>query len=87
MMESMTRATATVDFTTEAFLSSCIYMLLIQISQRIYITENPMNKVLIRMQSEKLNSLTNSDYAQMCNLSKYHFIRTFKKIAGMTPHQ
>lgn len=87
MIESMGQATAIADFTTDIFLSSCIYMLLAKISKNVYFPENPINKILVRMQNEKLNSLTNSDYARMCNLSKYHFLRTFKKHKGMTPHQ
>lgn len=30
---------------------------------------------------------TNSEYAQMCDMSEYHFIRKFKQITGPTPHQ
>ena len=87
LIDTMARATATEDFTTESYLASCVYMLLVQISKRLHVPENPMNKVLQYMQNEKLNSLTNADYAQMCNLSKYHFVRAFKKHTGMTPHQ
>ena len=86
-IESMSKAVASEDFTTEAFLSSCIYMLLTQISKRINVPKTPINKVLVRMQNENLNTLTNSDYAKICGLSEYHFLRTFKKTTGLTPHR
>lgn len=31
------------------------------------------------------SALTLSDYADMCNMSKYHFLRIFKKAVGVTP--
>lgn len=39
------------------------------------------------MQNENINTLSNSEYADMCRLSEYHFIRTFKKFTGVTPHR
>ncbi len=86
-IDSMSRASATADFTTEAFVSSCIYMLLVKISKRVYVKESSIHAILARMQNEKLSTLTNSDYAKMCNLSEYHFLRKFKKITGTTPHR
>lgn len=85
--ESMAKAVATEDFTTDSYLSSCMYMLLAKIAKRVHIPDNPLRKVLICMQNENINTLSNADYARMCGLSEYHFIRTFKKRTGMTPHQ
>ncbi len=86
-IEDMGKATASEDFTTESFLSASTYMLLTQISKKIYSKKNPMDKVLFHMQNENINSMSNSDYAKMCNLSEYHFLRTFKKVTGTTPHK
>lgn len=86
-LESMTMAVGSEDFTTDSYLSSCMYMLLAKISKRIHTPDNPLRKVLICMQSNNINTLSNTDYAHMCGLSEYHFIRIFKKRTGMTPHQ
>ena len=84
---SMSKVAAIEDFTTDSYLSSCIYMLLSQLSKRIYVPKNPLHKVLTYMQNNNINSLSNNDCAQMCGLSEYHFIRTFKSITGTTPHR
>jgi len=31
------------------------------------------------------SNLSLADYADMCNMSKYHFLRVFKKAVGVTP--
>ena len=87
MLASMTKVATVEDFTTDSYLSSCIYMLLSQFSKRVFIPKNPLRKVLTYMQNHNINTITNSDCAKMCGLSEYHFIRTFKKTTGLTPHQ
>ncbi len=86
-MEDMAKAVASKDFTTEDYLSSSIYMLLSLISKRVHSPENPMDKVILYMQSKNMNEINNSDLAKMCNLSEYHFLRSFKSLKGMTPHR
>lgn len=86
-ISAMSKSCVAEDFTTEAFLASCIYTLLAKISRKIYIKDTPIRKALVKMQSESLKSFNNANYAQMCGLSEYHFIRVFKKIMGLTPHQ
>lgn len=86
-ISAMSKSCVAEDFTTEAFLSSCIYTLLAKTSRKIYIQDTPIRKVLVRMQSENIKSFNNLAYAQMCGLSEYHFIRVFKKFTGLTPHQ
>ncbi len=84
---SMSNVAAVEDFTTDSYLSSCIYMLLSRLSKKLYIPKNPLHKVLTYMQNNNINTISNNDCAQMCGLSEYHFIRTFKKVMGITPHR
>ena len=39
------------------------------------------------MQTDFQNRLTNKDYAKICGVSEYHFIRKFKAETGLTPLQ
>ena len=87
IIDSMSKATVVEDFITDTYLSSAVYMLLSQASKRIYVPDTPLRKVLTHMQNETVNTLSNVDYAQMCRLSEYHFIRAFKKCTGLTPHK
>lgn len=42
--------------------------------------------VVVQHMKEFYNSnLTLSDYAEMCNLSKFHFTRVFKQAVGVSP--
>lgn len=86
MME-MSKACAVEDFTTETFLVSALLSILSAIAKKMYIVDTPIRKVIEKMQTEKLNISNNSDYARIYGVSEYHFIRTFKKITGLTPHQ
>lgn len=87
IFSSMSKAAAVEDFTTDTYLSSAVYMLLSQIAKKLYVPDNSLRKVLTCMQNENINTLSNADYARMCRLSEYHFIRTFKKVTGLTPHR
>lgn len=86
-ISAMSKSCVEEDFTTESFLSSCIYTLLTKTSRKIYIKDTPIRKILVKMQSENIKTYNNSTYAKMCGLSEYHFIRVFKKFTGQTPHQ
>ena len=86
-ISAMSKSCVGEDFTTESYLSSCIYTLLAKTSRKIYIQDTPIRKILVKMQSESIKTFNNSTYAKMCGLSDYHFIRVFKKITGRTPHQ
>ena len=41
--------------------------------------------VIQNMNKEYHISYTLEDYARMCNMSKYHFLRVFKSITGASP--
>ena len=41
--------------------------------------------VIQSMNKEYYKSYTLSDYAKMCNMSKFHFLRVFKEITGTSP--
>ena len=41
--------------------------------------------VIQKMNKEYYNNYSLDEYAKMCNLSKYHFLRIFKEIVGLTP--
>ena len=61
--------------------------LLSTVSRSIYITDSPIHRIIEQIQRDKFDSMSNNDYAKMCGLSEYHFIRKFKKITGLTPHR
>ncbi len=46
-----------------------------------------MDKIIALMRTQSVNAYSNKDYAEMCGLSEYHFIRRFKIITGTTPLQ
>lgn len=41
--------------------------------------------VIQNMNKEYQSSYTLDDYAKMCNMSKYHFLRVFKSLTGVSP--
>ena len=41
--------------------------------------------VIQSMNKEYYKSYTLSDYAKMCNMSKFHFLRIFKDVTGTSP--
>jgi AraC-like DNA-binding protein len=43
--------------------------------------------VLHYLQSNAVQSLRLEDLARMAGLSRYHFLRAFKSVTGVTPHQ
>ena len=53
-IDSMSKVAAVEDFTTDSFLASAVYMLLSQLSKRIYIPKNPLRKVLSNMQNNNI---------------------------------
>ena len=86
-MDKMAQANAVKDFTTETFLTAALLNLLSTVSKRIYIKDSPIHKVIEQMQKDNFGKMTVSEYAKMCGLTEYYFIRKFKQITGLTPHQ
>ncbi len=84
-MDKMAHSSAADDFTTDAFLSGTLMALLSAISKRIYVTDSPFSKVIEQMQKDGFGKMQNTDYARMCGMTEYHFIRQFKKATGLTP--
>lgn len=70
----------------EPFLVGSLLVLLANISRSHTVGDVRIRKVIERMQ-ENFNECSNADYAAMCDMSEYHFIRKFKQLTGTTPHQ
>lgn len=48
---------------------------------------NDISSVVQIMNREYEKNYSVEDYAAMCHMSKFHFLRMFKKITGSTPHE
>lgn len=70
----------------DTFLAGHLMSILANISRYSKISDTRIYKVIAAMQNFE-ESYTNSEYAQMCDMSEYHFIRKFKQITGLTPHR
>ncbi len=60
---------------------------LAETAENVYPIERKMKKVIETMQKEGMSGRKNADYARMCGMSEYHFIRRFKEETGTTPHR
>lgn len=72
----------------EEFLSGTVISVLALLSHRdeIHIMHR-FAKVISYMQDETNEPLSNAEYAKMCAMSEFYFIRSFKETCGMTPHR
>ena len=75
------------DIATKTLLSAHLTTILSLTSRKIYTEDSIIHKVTEIMQTDFANNYTNEDYAKICRLSLYHFIRRFKKETGFTPLQ
>jgi transcriptional regulator GlxA family with amidase domain len=50
-------------------------------------TETRIAEVLRHLESSAVQYLRLEDLARMAGLSRYHFLRAFKSVTGVTPHQ
>ena len=71
----------------EIMLSGMMAEILAYISQKVYIPDDGIERVINAMTNDNKNELTNENYAKICGLSKYHFLRKFKARTGVTPHR
>ena len=46
---------------------------------------NKVENVVQRINSDYFENVSLEEYASMCNMSKYHFLRTFENITGISP--
>jgi AraC family transcriptional regulator len=49
--------------------------------------ERRISDALCRIEGEAHEPLALADLAHEAGMSRYHFLRTFRQVAGMTPHQ
>ena len=85
LMDKMAHISAQKDFTTDWALTAALLELLSAVSKRVYITDSPIRTVIEQMQKNNFTEMNNSDYAKMCEMNEYQFIRQFKKATGLTP--
>jgi len=55
-------------------------------SEKEYSKYNSIIKTIEDMHNDYKSSLSISDYAKKCNLSKYHYIHLFKQYTNMSPY-
>lgn len=70
----------------DVFLTGHLLSILANISRYSEFSATRIQKVIADMQNFT-QSYANKEYAQMCDMSEYHFIRKFKQITGLTPHR
>ncbi len=67
------------------FAAGSLIKMMAQLKKSRIVSDNTLNKVIELMRTQGVNLYSNEDYAKMCGISEYHFIRRFKKFTGMTP--
>lgn len=87
IFEKMRKDSTIIDEATTELLSSNTIYFLSLVSRKIHTTNNIIYTVIEKMHTDFQNRLTNSDYAKICGVSEYHFIKKFKKETGLTPLQ
>lgn len=81
----MLDCTALTTGTTEDMLCAYFITLLGKLSQAFAQPDEGITKVINHMKAEGFKGLSVTEYAEMTNLSEYHFIRKFKKLTGLSP--
>ncbi len=87
IFEKMIKDNSVSDMASSSLLSSHLITLLSLTSRKLHTSDNSIHKVIEKMQTDFTNRLTNEEYAKICGISTYHFIRKFKKETGLTPLQ
>lgn len=86
-IKKMTDACRIEGSSTDDFLTGCLITMLAEIAGKLYAADCTMVKVIETMQKETADMGCNAEYAKICGLSEYHFIRRFKECTGMSPHR
>lgn len=87
IFNKMIRDNSVDDIASKTLLSAHLISILSLTSRKIYTADSVIHKVMEKMQTDFSNQLTNKDYAKICGISEYHFIRKFKRETGLTPLQ
>ena len=87
IFDRMIKDNAVNDISSQQLLCSHLISILSHLSRKIHTPQSNIHKVIETMQLDFSNKLTNCDYAKICGVSEYHFIRKFKKETGFTPLQ
>lgn len=84
-IEKMVSACDAEEFFTPVILSGMLVCIFSEISRKLYSKDTELSKVIRAMNGDASNDLNNKDYAKMCGMSEYHFIRKFKECTGFSP--
>lgn len=87
VFEKMIKDNAINDVATASLLSAHVISLLSLTSRKLHTTDSVIHRAIEKMQTDFTSKLTIEDYAKICGLSEYHFIRKFKKETSLTPLQ
>ena len=87
VFEKMIKDNAINDYASSNLLSAHLISLLSLTSRKLHTTDSVIHRAIEKMQTDFTSKPTNEDYAKICGLSEYHFIRKFKKETGLTPLQ
>ncbi len=87
IFDKMLRATAEEDCATEDVLCGLLISMLAKLCKRENRADAGIMRVIRQMKSENFKGLTTKEYAKLAGLSAYHFIRKFKSVTHLTPHQ
>lgn len=75
------------DLSVKAYTAGALMSLLAYLARRTERTDRAVERVIEAMQTETGGTMSNTDYARICGVSEYHFIRRFKSFTGTTPQK
>lgn len=87
ILRKMLDCIATKNSMTDDILNTHFITLLVSLQESESDTNSRIVRVINQMKSENFKGLSIEEYAKISGLSKYHFIRQFKMITNLSPHQ
>ncbi len=75
------------DATAAQFAEGAFIKMTAELKRLVDGSDRTMEKVINHMRTHRIKSKSNKEYAQMCGISEYHFIRRFKDFTGVSPHR